>query len=447
MEQIFKSYDIRGVYPEELNENLAYRIGAATAEYLKAHVLAVGQDNRASSPALFASFVQGVRESGVTVIDLGLLSTPMLYFAATKLAVDGAIMVTASHNPAQYNGFKICKKNAVPVGLSSGLGGIRDLVLSNKFLKAEKLGELHVANIKNDYDDFIVGFANFSKKRFHVAIDTAHAMGVLELPIYHRFNNIMLCGLLYDTLRPPGTCPHEANPQKAETLIELQHVVRKTKADIGIAYDGDADRIGFIDEEGRVVPMDITTALLAQGVLALHPKATILYDLRSSRSVREVIEEHGGTAHECMVGHANIKKQMIAEGAVFAGEASGHYYFAEGGYIAEMGTLPALLLFNLMNKTGKKLSQLVREVTRYVHSGEINSKVNSAPDMLKRIKKKYADGKISELDGIKIEYPNWWFSLRASNTEPLIRLNCEADTKELMEKMRDELLVLIHSPA
>ena len=245
------------------------------------------------------------------------------------------------------------------------------------------------------------------------------------------------------TFQLPGVAPHEANPLKTETLIELQHVVRKTKADMGIAYDGDADRIGFVDEKGRVIPMDITTALLAEALLPLHPKSTILYDLRSSRSVKEAIEKFGGEAHESKVGHANIKKQMLDEGALFAGEASGHYYFALSGYTAEMGTLPAILLMNLMAKTEKTLSQLVDEVRFYAHSGEINMEVTDAKNIIDKIKTVYADGKLSELDGIKIEYANWWFSLRSSNTEPLLRLNLEADTKELMNEKLQEVLALI----
>ncbi len=443
MTSIFKSYDVRGLYPEEINKEFVERIGRAYVAYVKPKRVAIASDKRVSSPALFKALAKGLTESGVDVIDLGLLSTPMLYFASATLEVDGAIMVTASHNPGEYNGLKFCRQNAVPIGLASGLAEIRDIAEARMFSKAEQVGTIETHDIKPAYIKHITSYAELSGKRFHIATDTAHAMGVLELPVLRSLPGVALCGTLYDTLQLPGVAPHEANPLKTETLIELQHVVRKTKADMGIAYDGDADRVGFVDEKGRVVPMDITTALIAQALLPHHPKSTILYDLRSSRSVREAIEKFGGIAHESKVGHANIKKQMLDEGALFAGEASGHYYFALSGYTAEMGTLPAILLMNLMAKTGKTLSQLVDEVRFYAHSGEINMEVADAKNIMDKIKTIYADGKLSELDGIKIEFTNWWFSLRSSNTEPLLRLNLEADTKELMDEKLKEVLDLI----
>ena len=443
MSEIFKAYDVRGIYPEEINERLVEQIGRAYVEYTNAKRVAVGSDKRVSSPSLFAALIKGITEGGADVVDLGLLSTPMLYFASSKLDVDGAIMVTASHNPGEYNGLKFCKKNAVPIGLASGLSEIRDIALTNNFSKQEHTGHVTTHNIKTDYEKHMVAFADFKGKRFHLATDTAHAMGVLELPILRSLPGVALCGTLYDTLQLPGVCPHEANPLKTETLIELQHVVRKSKADIGIAYDGDADRIGFVDEQGRVVPMDLVTTLLAEALLPAHPKCTILYDLRSSRAVKEAIEKQGGIAHESKVGHANIKKQMIEEGALLAGEVSGHYYFALSGYIAEMGSLPAILLMNLMASSGKKLSELVDAIKFYSHSGEINMEVSDAPAVLAKVKEKYSDGKLSELDGIKITYEDWWFSLRSSNTEPLIRLNLEANTPELMQSKLKDVLELI----
>jgi phosphomannomutase len=323
------------------------------------------------------------------------------------------------------------------------LAQIRDLVLADNFTNTPQTGAISSQDIKPDYDKHIASFAIFKDRDFHIATDTAHAMGVLELPVLRQLPGVVLTATLYDTLQFPGVCPHEANPLQTETLIELQHAVRSTKADMGIAYDGDADRIGFVDELGRVVPMDITTALLAQALLPEHKNGVVLYDLRSSRAVKEAIENAGGVAHECKVGHANIKRQMIAENAFLAGEASGHYYFALSGYRAEMGSLPAILLMNLMAQTGKKLSLLVDEVRLYAHSGEINMEVSNAAEIFAKMKTIYADGKLSELDGVKIEYHEWWFSLRASNTEPLIRLNLEASTKELMQQKLEEVLALI----
>ncbi len=444
MKEIFKAYDVRGLYPSEINEDLVEKTGRAFVEFMNAKSVAVASDKRVSSPSLLAALIKGITEAGADVIDLGLLSTPMLYFASSKLSIDGALMVTASHNPGQYNGLKFCKKNAVPIGLASGLSEIRDIALAGEFKTAGRTGTVSTCDIKPEYDKLLASFADFKGKKFHLATDTAHAMGVLELPVYKMLPGVALCGTLYDTLALPGVCPHEANPLKTETLIELQHVVRKTKADMGIAYDGDADRIGFVDEKGRTVPMDIITALLAESMLEKFPKSLILFDLRSSRSVKESIERLGGVAHESKVGHANIKKQMIEEKAVMAGEVSGHYYFNLAGYIAEMGTLPAILLMNLMAKTGKKLSELVDEIRIYAHTGEINMEIDDASAVLSRVKEIYHDGVLSELDGVKIVYPTWWFSLRSSNTEPLLRLNLEADTPEIMETKRDELIAIIN---
>ncbi len=445
MKEIFKSYDVRGLYPSEISEELVEKIGRATVKFLNAKKIAIASDMRVSSPSLFSALKKGIMDEGADVIDLGLLSTPMLYFASSKLDIDGAIMVTASHNPPQYNGLKICKKNAVPIGITSGLSEIRDIALSEMLPASNISGQMSQHDIKPEYYDMISSFADLGNKIFRVATDSAHAMGVLELPVFKKIPGIINCGDLYSTLELPGVCPHEANPSKTETLIELQEAVRKDKVDIGIAFDGDADRIAFIDDLGRIVPSDLITALLGMALLSRYPDMTTLYDLRSSRSVKESIEKMGGIAHECMVGHSNIKLQMIREGAFFAGEASGHYYFSLVGYIAEMGSLPAVLLFNLMAQTGKKLSQLVDEVQIYSHSGEINFAVKSVASVLEHAKKKYSDGTFSLLDGVKIVYPDWWFLLRASANEPLIRLNLEANTQELMEEKREELIAMINS--
>ena len=445
MENIFKSYDIRGIYGTELTEELTYHIGRATVEYLNAKTVAVGRDNRDSSPSLTQALERGITDAGADVIDLGLLSTPMLYFASTNIAVDAAMMITASHNPKEYNGIKICKKNAAPIGLTSGLSEIRDITLAKNHSSPTDVGSVMTGDIKNSYATFVSSFADLKGEKFSIATDTAHAMGVLELPTLEKLPGVSLVAKLYDTLEVPGTCPHEANPLKTETLSELSKVVRTSGAQMGIAFDGDADRIGFVDELGRLIPMDLVTTLIAKALLKKFPGSTILYDLRSSRGVKKVIEENGGIAHECMVGHANIKKQMLAEGAIFAGELSGHYYFSFGGYTAEKGVLPAILLMNLMAETKKKLSELVHEVSFYAHSGEMNFEVPDAKMVLAKVRSHYHDGELSELDGIKISYPNWWFSLRTSNTEPLLRLNLEADTPELMEEKKTEILSLFHN--
>ncbi|MBP6975948.1 MAG: phosphomannomutase/phosphoglucomutase [Candidatus Moranbacteria bacterium] len=441
--KIFKAYDIRGVYGTDFDETDAYAIGRATVDFLGCQRLAVGRDARVSSPVLFEGFTRGAMEAGADILDLGVITTPMVYFAAGRLDIDAAISITASHNPPEYNGMKICLRGALPVGEASGLSAIRDIVLKGEFKTPEKIGSLIPEDIKPAYYGFFASFAELKNHHFSLVIDTANAMGVLELPIYEQlFENLNMIRL-YDDLAHPFSA-HEANPLKTETLDELRVRVLTEKADLGIAYDGDADRIGFVDEMGQIIPMDLITALLAKEVLKKKPGATILYDLRSSRSVKEFIEENGGQALECRVGHAFIKQQMREAGAIFAGELSGHYYFEENS-LAEAGTLPALLLLNLMAETGQPISALVAETKRYCHSGEINSEVTDKDAVLAKLRAHYADGKQHELDGLKVDYPDWWFNVRPSNTEPLLRLNLEAATPEQMAAKRDELLNLIRS--
>lgn len=441
--KIFKAYDIRGIYGTDFDEHDAYAIGRATVDFLGCQRLAVGRDARASSPVLFESFTRGAMEAGADILDLGVITTPMVYFAAGRLDIDAAVSITASHNPPEYNGMKICLRGALPVGETSGLSAIRDIVLKGEFKTSEKTGSLIPEDIKPAYYGFFASFAELDDHRFSLVIDTANAMGVLELPIYGQLSENLAVTHLYDDLAHPFSA-HEANPLKTETLDELRARVLTEKADLGIAYDGDADRIGFVDETGQIIPMDLITALLAKEVLKKKPGSTILYDLRSSRSVKEFIKENGGQALECRVGHAFIKQQMRETGAIFAGELSGHYYFEENS-LAEAGTLPALLLLNLMAETGRPISALVAETKRYCHSGEINSEVTDKDAILAKLRTRYADGTQHELDGLKVDYPDWWFNVRPSNTEPLLRLNLEAATPEQMAAKRDELLDLIRS--
>jgi phosphomannomutase len=438
---IFKAYDIRGIYPTDINEDDAYHIGRAVVEHLQPKTLGIGRDIRQSSPSLFASFARGAMDGGADVIDLGIITTPMVYFAAGRLDIDAAISLTASHNPPEYNGMKIALRGAVPVGETTGLQEIRDLALAQHWPAVDKRGTMTSEDIKPAYYGYFASFGDFQGKHFTVAIDTANSMGVYELPIYEQWNENLTVAHLYNDLDHPFEC-HEANPLKSETLDELRLKVKEVHADLGIAYDGDADRVGFVDERGEIMGMDVISALIAKPILEQKPGATILYDLRSSRAIKEVIEENGGRALECRVGHAYIKKQMLEEGAVFGGELSGHYYFEENSN-AEASTLAAFMILNLMAKTGKKASELMQEVQRYFHSGEINSEVHDKDAILATLKAKYADGKQHELDGLKVEYTDWWFNVRPSNTEPLLRLNLEANTPELMEEKKAELLALI----
>lgn len=439
--RIFKAYDIRGIYGPEIDDDTAYRIGRALIVHFQAKKVAVGRDVRTSSPALFQAFTKGVIEQGGDVVDLGIVTTPMVHFAAGRLEVDLAVAITASHNPPEYNGVKVDLHGAIPVGEKTGLSDIRDLVMAGNFSESPIRGTMSEEDIRPAYYSFFASFAKLGDRRFTLAIDTANAMGIVELPIYNELKENLTVHNLYNDLSQPFSA-HEANPLKTETLDELCMLVKEKDADMGIAYDGDADRIGFVDELGKPISMDLITALVARIILKKEPGATILYDLRSSRAVKEIIEEHGGHAIECRVGHALIKRQMRDDGAIFAGELSGHYYFIENSY-AEASTLVAIHLLNLMAETGKTLSELVAEVHRYTHSGEINSEVEDKDAVLTRLREKYADGKQHELDGLKVEYPDWWFNVRPSNTEPLLRLNCEANTEALMIEKRDELLDII----
>ncbi len=440
--EIFKAYDIRGIYPTDIDEDAVYKIGRAIVKELNAKTLAVGRDARESGPALHTALITGITDEGCDVIDLNMITTPMLYFASHQLDVDGAVAVTASHNPGQYNGIKVCRKNAVPVGSASGLNNIRDAVLNNDFGEITKQGIVSQSDIKPAYYKYFGEFAKFGDKKFTIVVDCANTMGVLELPFYKKefADNFDVIELYCDLNNAYNA--HEANPLNTDTLAELQTKVIEEGADLGIAYDGDADRVGFIDETGQIIPMDLITGLIAKVLLETNPKSTILYDLRSSRAVKEVIEENGGTAHECRVGHAFIKQQMVEENALFAGELSGHYYF-QANKNGEVSTLAVFTLLNLMAETDKKISELVQDLRRYHHSGEINSEVKDKDAVVATLKEKYANGKLSELDGIKVDYPDWWFNVRASNTEPVLRLNCEAKTQELMEQKRDELLGII----
>ncbi len=445
---IFKAYDVRGIYPQEINEKLAYLIGRATAQFLKAKKIAVGRDIRKSSPQLFKHLVRGINQEGVNVYDLGLITTPMLYFASGKLDVEGAIMITASHNPAQYNGMKFCRKKAIPIGAESGLQEIEKMVLENNFNNnSVQKGKIVSYDIKEEYFNYFSSFLKIHNQLFNLSIDPANAMGILELEFYQRFPQNFKVQTIYANL--DGKFPHhEANPLKTETLHDLQKEVIKNKSDLGIAYDGDADRVGFVDEKGEIIPMDAITALVAKIILEKNPHAKILYDLRSSMAVKEIIEENGGQAIECRVGHAFIKKQMREEKAIFAGELSGHYYFQEN-YNAEATPLVISYLFNLMSKTKKTISQLVDAYHRYYHTGEINNKVKNKDKVLKTLEKKYSTGKISFLDGIKVSFwkqpqgQRWWFNVRPSNTEPILRLNLEADNKDLMERKKEEILKIV----
>ena len=436
MSGIFKAYDIRGVYPADINADIAEAIGRAYIEFTGAKKVVVGRDMRPHSQPLFEGLSRGMLAQGADVIDLGLCSTPMSYFANGTLKADGSVMITASHNPGEWNGFKLCRANAVPISGATGIMDIQKIAEAKSWKKCDRPGKLSSYDIAPEYGKFLRSFAKMDRK-LKVVVDYANAMGLYEIAgITDLFDIVPL----YDTL--DGTFPnHEANPLHLATLDAIRAKVKEVGADFGAAFDGDADRCGFIDDRGEIIPMDLFTALIAQAILSNGP-ATILYDLRSSRAVPECIRENGGKAIQSRVGHAFIKAQMRENDAVFAGELSGHYYFKQN-FTAESQGLAMIMLSNLICKKNKPLHELVQPLRKYFSSGEINSTVADVKPILDAIRKKYADGNMYELDGISSEYPNWWFNVRSSNTEPLLRLIVEADTRQLMEEKRDELLKLI----
>ncbi len=441
MAGIFKAYDIRGIFPEQLNETIAEKIGRAIVVFLNAKKVVIGRDMRPHSTPLFHALVRGITEQGADVIDLGLCSTPMCYHANGKLGADASVMITASHNPAEWNGFKICREQAIPLSGQTGIGDIEALVNRNEWVKPERAGTVSTFDISAEYAQFLRSHAHVTRK-LKVVVDYANAMGSYEIAGIEDFFDIVP---LYKKL--DGTFPnHEANPLKQDTLQAIRAKVVEVGADFGAAFDGDADRCGFIDDKGQIIQMDLFTALIAQDILSEKAAGTvpILYDLRSSWAVKECIEANGGKPIMSRVGHAFIKAQMRQYGAVFAGELSGHYYFKEN-YMAESQGLAMIKLANLICRKNKPVSELVAPLRKYFSSGEINSKVADVKAIMDKIRSKYSDGHMFELDGISSEYSNWWFNVRASNTEPLLRLIVEAADEKTMETKRDELLKLIRS--
>ena len=436
MSGIFKAYDIRGIYPAELNKDMAYAIGRAYVEFTGAKKVVIGRDMRPHSIDLFQGLSKGIMEQGADVIDIGLCSTPQSYFANGTLKADGSVMITASHNPGEWNGFKLCRAEAVPISGATGIMDIQKIVETRSWKTSDRTGTLSTYDIAPEYGAYLRSFAKLDRK-LKVVVDYANAMGLYEIDGIKELFDIVP---LYDEL--DGTFPnHEANPLKLDTLTAICAKVKEVGADFGAAFDGDADRCGFIDDQGNVIPMDLFTALIAQDILSRGP-ATILYDLRSSRAVPECIEANGGKAIRSRVGHAFIKAQMRENDAVFAGELSGHYYFKQN-FTAESQGLAMIMLANLICAKNQPVSTLVAPLRKYFSSGEVNSKVADVAPILQTIKARYTDGNMFELDGISVEYPQWWFNIRASNTEPLLRLIVEADSRELMEAKRDELLAII----
>jgi phosphomannomutase len=438
---IFKAYDIRGVFPDELDAAAAYRIGRATARFLGNGPIVVGRDARTSSPELFAEIVRGVGDEGVDVIDIGLVATPMLYFAVDRLAGAGGIMITASHNPGRYNGFKICRENAIPIGEASGLKEIESLAnaLADGEAAASPRGAVKEVDVTEGYVDHVLAVGG-GRPRLRVAIDGGNGMSAAGLvPLLERLD--LDVEALY--LEPDCTFPnHEADPLKLENLRDVVDAVKRTGAAFGVAFDGDADRAVFVDDQGEPISSDLVTGLFAPYQLRKHAGGRVLYDLRSSRATAEEIESAGGEAEMCRVGHSFVKARMREVDAVFAGELSGHFYFRfSPTLVADDGIAAFVAMLDVLASEDRPLSELVAPLRRYSASGEINRRVDAIEPVLAAVEAEHAGApEILHLDGLYVRYDDWWFNLRPSNTEPVLRLNLEANTPEHMAKERDALL-------
>jgi phosphomannomutase len=453
-QSIFKAYDVRGLYGEQIDEDVAYRIGRAFARVLgqledkpvPGLEVALGRDMRLTSPALAERYAQGLRDEGVDVIDIGMVATEMLYFTVGSRDLDGGLACTASHNPKPYTGAKLVKRGAIALSGDSGIGELRELVAAgDPGLPVEPPGAVREVDIGTGFREAVLGFIDPAKiGRMKVVLDGGHGMaGPMVGPILDDFP----IEQVQTYWNPDGEFPdHEPNPLLKENRRFIIDKVLEERADLGIAWDGDADRCFFIDDSGRFVDGDFLTALLAESICAKEPGARILYDVRASRAVRDVVERAGGTADVNRVGHAFFKTRMRDEGAAFGGEVSGHYYFRDF-HCADSGTIPALLILELLSVRGARMSELLRPFREnYFISGEINSEVDDQQGKMDELAQRYSDGEVGHLDGVSVDYDDWHFNVRPSNTEPLLRLNLESlVSTEDMEEKRDEVLALIRS--
>jgi phosphomannomutase len=442
--KVFKAYDVRGIYPAELDEAGAYAIGRAYVEEFEPRTIAVGRDMRLSSPAMAEAVMRGGADAGADVSDLGLVGTEMVYFAVGQLNLEGGVMVTASHNPKEYTGMKIVRRGALPVGGDSGLLEIRTRALSlGDSTSTQTPGQVHQKDIWPRWVDAVLSFIDVEAvKPLRVVIDAANGMAGVMLPPVLRRLPITAVPYFFE---PDGTFPnHEPNPLLPENREFIVNKVTDEAADLGVAFDGDADRCFFVDDTGEFVPGDFVTALLAEAILEREPGAKILYDVRASWAVPETIKRAGGTPLVNRVGHAFFKHRMREEGAAFGGEVSGHYYFRDFSQ-ADSGVIPFLLMLELVSRRGQKLSEILAPYReRYFITGELNTPVPDVALKLQELKERFgSEGSVSHLDGLSVDAEDWHMNVRPSNTEPLLRLNLEALSPDVMERKRDEVLDVI----
>ncbi len=443
--KIFSAYDVRGIYGQTLTDEIAYSIGRAAAQYLNVPAIAVGRDMRVSSPQISAAVLRGITDQGVNAVDLGLTTTDGLYFAVGKFDYPAGIMITASHNPGKYNGLKFCRAQALPISKETGLADIRDIAVSGNFTKSAHKGTVTQRDITDAYVTHVLSFIDVSKiKPLKVVIDAGNGMAGMMVPSVFKHLPCELVPLYFEL---DGNFPHHpASPIEPENMVDLQKKVRETGADLGAAFDGDADRMFPVDEHGDLVDGSQVTEAMANSLLRKSPGSTILYNLIVSKSVPELIERLGGKAVRTRVGHSFIKAEMRKLNAIFGGEHSGHFYFRDN-WFADSGLIAFLIMLELVSTEDKPLSEILKPLDKGVRSGEINSTVSNAQSKLQGLEEQFGKGAqlVDHLDGLTIDYGTWWFNVRSSNTEPLLRLNVEANDKATMEQKRDEVLAFIRS--
>ncbi len=441
--EIFHAYDIRGIYGETLSDDVAYRIGRAAAQYLQVPEIAVGRDMRLSSPQLAAALLRGITDQGVNAIDLGMTTTDGLYFAVGKFNFSAGVMITASHNPGKYNGMKFCRAQAFPISLESGLSDIRDLAVSGTYTEPASKGQVIKRDITDDYVKHALSFIDVASIRpLKVVIDAGNGMAGMIMP---RVFQHLPCELVPLYFELDGTFPnHPASPIEPENMVDVQKKVREVGADLGAAFDGDADRMFPVDERGNIVDGSMVIAAVSNSLLHKLPGSTILYNLIVSKSVPEIVTKLGGKAVRTRVGHSYIKAEMRQNNAIFGGEHSGHFYFRDNWY-ADSGLIAFLIMLELVSVENKPLSELLKPLDHGIRSGEINSKVSDVQSKLHALEEHFGKEaqSIDHLDGITLDFGDWWFNVRPSNTEPLLRLNLEANSRQLMEQKRDEVLAFI----
>ena len=440
---IFKAYDIRGIFPDQVNSDIAYRIGNGLTGYLKPKTIAVGRDMRVSSDELFDALASGILDAGVDVIDIGMVSTDGLYFAVGKYGYDGGVMITASHNPKEYNGFKICRQLAQPLSGQAGLDKIKEAMENEIIQKSPQRGNIARKDISKEYAEHCLSFINPAKiKPFKIVVDAGNGMAGMTLPPVFEKLPIEVTQLFFE---PDGSFPnHPASPIELENLVDLQKKIAEVEADFGVAFDGDADRMFLVDKYGSQVGGDMVTALVSDNLLDKYPGETILYNLICSKAVPELIERKGGNPIKTRVGHALIKPLMKKHNAIFGGEHSGHFYFRDF-WFSDSGLIAFLVCLDLLSRSDMQLHDKIAEIDPYFRSGEINTKVDSIKDKIKQITEFCSDAEIDTMDGISVAYTDFWFNVRPSNTEPLLRLNAEAISKEILEKRLEEILSIIRS--